>query len=65
MRIPLRTAEFGIGPAIRPMASIACLAECVGSAAARRCGACGSDLACWQRCAGIIDTTCVSACLRT
>jgi hypothetical protein len=80
MSIPARTAERTIGPAIgryrtgpghrtplgfAPMASIACLSACVGSEAARRCGACESDLACWKRCTAVTDTTCLAGCLRT
>jgi len=51
---------------IAPMATLACLSTCVGSDAASKCAAqCGSDLTCWRACAGLSDTSCIAACLRS
>jgi hypothetical protein len=54
------------GGVITPQATLSCLAGCVGPSSADLCSAqCGADLACWQSCAGISDTSCVAACYAT
>ncbi|MFD9651446.1 hypothetical protein [Streptomyces mirabilis] len=51
---------------VRLMATVSCLSGCVGPTAAAHCGSlCGSDLGCWQTCAGVTDTRCIQACFNT
>jgi hypothetical protein len=49
---------------IRPQASLSCLTTAVGNAdLAIKCSdQCGSNLDCWQTCAGIDSTTALAAC---
>lgn len=48
-------------PDVQPMVSIGCLTGCVGDTA-YSCLQCGSDLACWARCAGPASIPCLSRC---
>jgi hypothetical protein len=80
MKIPRLTAELSIGAAagvyrgepragaqaLVPMATLACLSDCVGPDTAAHCSAecaTASDLqACFQQCAKPVDTACVEDC---
>ncbi|MCT9007666.1 hypothetical protein ACWGKW_25590 [Streptomyces sp. NPDC054766] len=56
----------GPAPGVRPMATVSCLSGCVGPTAAAHCGSlCGSNVGCWQTCAGVTDTRCISTCFNT
>lgn len=83
MKIPKLTAEFSIGAAtgvyraapasapaaLVPMATLACLSGCVGSATAARCAAQCANAAdpatCWQLCSGTDDPSCIQSCFRS
>jgi hypothetical protein len=56
----------GRSTSIRPQASLSCLTAVVGDEdLANACSLqCGSNLACWQKCAGISSTAPLAACFR-
>ena len=81
MKIPKLTAEISVGAAagiyrtgphaggqaaVIPMATLACLSACVGSATAAHCAARCADQdnaeACWQQCANPADPGCIQYC---
>jgi hypothetical protein len=59
-------AARGHRTSIRPQASTSCLTAAVGNEdlAIKCSNECGSNLGCWQTCAGIDDTTALSACFQ-
>jgi hypothetical protein len=84
MKIPKLTAEVSIGGAagtyrsaphasgqatLVPMATLACLSQCVGPATAEycaaRCTGANDTAACWQQCTGTDNPSCIQACFRS
>jgi hypothetical protein len=63
----VRGHRTSIRTSIRPQASTSCLTAAVGNEdLAIACSIqCGSDLDCWQECAGIDSTTALAACFQS